>query len=163
MLKQHGNHVPLQPHKDGPSYHPVVATLSLGSHAVFNYYQYRDSEAPAPMQEVSQPANGNGRAIDPKPSASVFLEPRSLIITTSELYAGHLHGIDEVAEDVFPPPQETVGSAPQQKILNAEMLGSHAAREFILHGGSMSREVRYSLTCRDVERVASVALSIARR
>ncbi|KAF8588035.1 hypothetical protein K439DRAFT_1336264, partial [Ramaria rubella] len=30
----------IMPHEDGPSYHPVVATLSLGSHAVFNYHRY---------------------------------------------------------------------------------------------------------------------------
>ncbi|KZV84603.1 hypothetical protein EXIGLDRAFT_842051 [Exidia glandulosa HHB12029] len=33
----------LMPHEDGPAYQPVVGTISLGSHAVFNYYKYADA------------------------------------------------------------------------------------------------------------------------
>ena len=29
---------PLQPHEDGPLYHPVVTTVSLGSHTLLDFY-----------------------------------------------------------------------------------------------------------------------------
>ena len=43
----------VQPHEDGPSYHPVVATISLGSHTVFHYYRYKD-EPTGPEQTVGK-------------------------------------------------------------------------------------------------------------
>ncbi|KAI0248947.1 hypothetical protein BJV78DRAFT_1329466 [Lactifluus subvellereus] len=67
----------IMPHQDGPAYHPVVATLSLGSHTVMHYY---DVPACAPV-------------------LSLMLEPRSLVITAREQYTASAHGIDAVAED----------------------------------------------------------------
>ncbi|KAI0262716.1 hypothetical protein BC834DRAFT_890004 [Gloeopeniophorella convolvens] len=67
----------IMPHEDGPAYHPVVATLSLGSHTVMHYY----------------------RPLESTPALSLLLEPRSLVITTREQYTAHMHGIDGTAED----------------------------------------------------------------
>ncbi|KAI0292982.1 hypothetical protein B0F90DRAFT_1644327 [Multifurca ochricompacta] len=69
----------IMPHQDGPAYHPVVATLSLGSHTVMHYY-----DLPAHERE---------------PILSLLLEPRSLVITTREQYTARAHGIDVVMED----------------------------------------------------------------
>ncbi len=74
-----------QPHEDGPAYHPIVATVSLGSHAVFHYYRY------TPEENGDEPMT-NGRTIDNTPALSVLLEPRSVIITTEVLYREYLHG-----------------------------------------------------------------------
>jgi alkylated DNA repair protein alkB family protein 6 len=106
----------LQPHEDGPSYHPVVATISMGTHTVFNYYRYKDDASthedvkqlvehadegmPRSTAANTDVAQG-GRAIDPKPVLSMLLEPRSLVITTSSLYTKHLHGIEPLTVDHF--------------------------------------------------------------
>ena len=145
----------VKPHEDGPSYHPVVATLSLGSHAVFHYYAYKADDGAQDGPETTAPMNGQGRPIDPAPVASVLLEPRSLIITTGALYVNHLHGIDEVEEDAFPAPGAAPGPSPA--IANVGQLGSDATRRVVQDGGTLRREARYSLTCRDVARVMSAA------
>ncbi|KAI0076993.1 hypothetical protein K474DRAFT_1596895 [Panus rudis PR-1116 ss-1] len=135
----------IMPHEDGPSYHPVVATLSLGSHAVFHYYQYRSEE------DATDDVSGNGRSIDSTPVVSLLLEPRSLVITRGFLYRDHLHGINDVMEDVFP---GVGGLRDGIEIANVDLLADEAYREMVIQGGTSKRDTRYSLTCRDVERVA---------
>ena len=76
----------IQPHEDGPRYHPVVATVSLGSHSVFNYYQYEQEDA------IASVSRGEGRIINMNPTLSLLLEPRSLIISCGDKYTSHLHG-----------------------------------------------------------------------
>lgn len=66
------------PHEDGPAYHPVVATVSLGSPGVLDVY------AKGELQE---------------PKWRVLQERRSLLITTGEMYWGWLHGIAGVDVD----------------------------------------------------------------
>ncbi|KAI5119702.1 hypothetical protein M0805_003586 [Coniferiporia weirii] len=126
----------IMPHEDGPSYHPVVATISLGSYTVFHYYQYKpgSSVSPAgcgtsslrsPVNHTPNSGSDEGqnlpahsvkaelekdRVIDTtRPVLSLMLEPRSLVITTGALYSDHLHGIDPRREDVFLP----AGSSPE--------------------------------------------------
>ena len=155
---------PGQPHEDGPAYHPVVATLSLGSHAVFNYYRYKlDSDAsPLPGVQISapnEPISSTGRPIDPVPVLALLLEPRSLVITTSSLYAEHLHGIDGLLEDKF----EEDGRPPQDRIANYDLLRGTAERAAIANGSILERGMRYSLTCRDVEKVAAMGGALFKR
>ncbi|KAI0363234.1 hypothetical protein BV20DRAFT_975913 [Pilatotrama ljubarskyi] len=151
----------IMPHEDGPAYHPVVATLSMGSHTVFHYYKYKldDDAAPAQAEQSAgtttaagpMMASGSGRPIDPTPVLSLLLEPRSLVITTSSLYTSHLHGIDEVQADIFTPD----GRTSQERIANFDMLRGKAEKEAIANGGKLERGMRFSLTCRDVEKVAA--------
>ena len=119
---------------------------------MFHYYRYKD-EADAPSADAGSNAmNGRGRSVDRSPTLTVLLEPRSLVITTSDLYTRHLHGIDDVTEDVFAAP--SVSGAP---IANADMLQGEEYRKAVENGGTLKRDVRYSLTCRDVERVVKLA------
>ncbi|TFY56060.1 hypothetical protein EVJ58_g7863 [Rhodofomes roseus] len=118
----------IMPHEDGPAYHPVVATLSLGSHALFHYYRYKPST-------TADSASNQGRAIDPDPVFSVFLEPRSLVITRASLYQTHLHGIDGVHADVFPAPSDTA-SGSSARIANVELLGDAPTRELVAERGN---------------------------
>ncbi|KAG2143988.1 hypothetical protein BD769DRAFT_1650339 [Suillus cothurnatus] len=130
----------IMPHEDGPSYHPVVATISLGSHTIFHYYQYNKDK-----DSLSVDAGSVGRSIDPVPLLSLFLEPRSVVVTTGELYTSHLHGIDEVDADTFT----------GDEIVNRHMIQDETIVGIIESGGTVERTTRYSLTCRDVEKVAS--------
>ena len=141
-----------KPHEDGPSYHPVVATISLGSHAMFHYYDYKSDDALAANQ-----SSDTGRVVNPTPVLSVLLEPRSVIITTASLYTSHLHGIQELNEDIIVPAGE--GQMPlvgglNVPVANWHMLTGEKERNLMQNGGTLRRETRYSLTCRDVERVA---------
>ena len=70
----------------------------------------------------------------------ILQEPRSLLITTGELYTDCLHGIDGVKVD------EDVGS---EKIINWDLLGDKEP----FTEGSAERETRISLTFRDVKKV----------
>lgn len=123
----------IMPHQDGPAYHPVVATLSLGSHTVMHYYDL-------PARE---------------PVLSLLLEPRSLVITTQEQYTAHAHGIDSVTEDRIGDfvwaNAEMVGSG-----LGGRGEGSTNSSP-PTEGEVLPRGTRYSLTFRDVARVMNVS------
>jgi len=126
---------PNQPHQDGPAYHPVVATLSLGSHTVMHYYDLPAGE----------------------PVLSLLLEPRSLVITTQEQYTARAHGIDSVAADRV---GEFVWANVEMvgKGLDEGAASSGTPTE----GEILPRGTRYSLTFRDVARVMNVSLGLAR-
>ncbi len=70
----------------------------------------------------------------------ILQEPRSLLITTGELYTECLHGIDEVKID------EGLRS---DRIVNWDLLGDKEA----FMEGSAARGTRISLTFRDVKKV----------
>ncbi len=70
----------IQPHLDGPLYFPTIATVSLGSHTVLDFYKSGERD---------------------KVSFSLFLEPRSLLIQQGYIYENYLHGIDEKFEDII--------------------------------------------------------------
>lgn len=155
-MNGHSNRRPLQPHEDGPAYHPVVATISLGSHSLFHYYRYK---APADESPLSAASAAEGKLIDPYPVLSIFLEPRSVVITTSSLYTSHLHGIQSIDVDDIAPCKDGKGpplvASLGADIANWEMVTRPHYQNILREGGSLKREVRYSLTCRDVGKVAS--------
>ncbi|KAJ7123764.1 hypothetical protein C8R44DRAFT_620939 [Mycena epipterygia] len=142
-----------EPHEDGPAYFPVVATISLGSHSVFHYYQYKHDVADASADEAA------GRTIDSTPVLSILLEPRSVVISERALYSSHLHAIREIEEDTITagnaatPPMLADLGAP---IANWNMVTGADAIRVMSEGGVLKRATRYSLTCRDVERVAQL-------
>ena len=109
----------IHPHEDGDAYYPVVATVSLGSHIVLDV----------------RPKEGAKDA-----GWRILQEPRSLLITTGELYTECRHGIDEVKVD------EDLRS---DKIVNWDLLGNKE----LFAEGSAARETRISLTFRDVKKV----------
>lgn len=140
-----------KPHEDGPSYHPVVATISLGSHTAFNYYRYKGNDS------VNGDPEAMGRGVEPAPLLTLILEPRSVVVTTGDLYKKHLHGIDEVIADTL------VGDGflllpdgSRSLIVNRHMIQDKSIAGVVESGGTIKRTARYSLTCRDVEKVAGV-------
>ena len=113
------------PHEDGPAYQPVVATVSLASHIVLDIY--------------AKKADGSGeRGREPK--WRILQEPRSLLITTGDLYRDCLHGISEIEVD------EDLN---QESVANWGLV--HNKGDF--QEGMKSRETRVSLTFRDVLKV----------
>jgi len=101
------------------------------------------------MHYYDLPTSGDAR----EPKLSLFLEPRSLVITAQGQYTEYAHGIDAVSEDRV--------ARGDLDLANAGMLsngGSSNASSLIAEGGVLSRETRYSLTCRDVARVMNVSM-----
>ncbi|KIY51591.1 hypothetical protein FISHEDRAFT_36785 [Fistulina hepatica ATCC 64428] len=141
----------IMPHEDGGAYYPVVATLSLGSHALFHYYQYYQEGSP----DVSDRRDTAATSIDPNPVATLLLEPRSLVITTGSLYKCHLHGIEERTNDqiTLDGRLADLGVA----IDNWNQLGSEQWKCRRDSEAVVPRTTRYSLTCRDIPKVAAVA------
>ncbi|KAF7321135.1 hypothetical protein HMN09_00201600 [Mycena chlorophos] len=144
----------IMPHEDGPAYHPVVATISLQSHCVFHYYRYKEDE--------NGPETA-GKSIDPTPVLSVLLEPRSVVISQDDLYASHLHAIREVEEDVIHSTLLEIDQSMRLPIANRDKLTSPSAIQFVNEGGTLKRETRYSLTCRDVQKVVQLKALFGKR
>lgn len=116
----------IMPHEDGPAYFPVTATISLASSTVLEIYE----------------KNEQGER-QPEPRWRILQEPRSLLITTGNMYRDTLHGISEVERD------KNLGP---DTIVNWQMLGDTNSFE----DGSANRETRVSLTYRDVIKVAKI-------
>ena len=101
------------------------------------------------MHYYDLPTSGDVR----EPKLSLFLEPRSLVITAQEQYTECAHGIDAVSEDRV--------ARGDRELANAGMLsngGSGGASSLLAEAGVLSRQTRYSLTCRDVARVMNVSI-----
>ena len=116
-----------------------------------------------------------GRVIDPVPILSLLLEPRSVIITTGDLYTSHLHSIANTTTDYFATlnPQDSAelsGSSsrssgenevPRRIVIdNLEQLGDEGLKEVVRSGGELERKMRVSLTCRDVEKVSGLKVGL---
>ncbi len=152
----------------------MVCTISLGSHAVVNYYRYKPQDAELSTQEAQkeelttqgQSTTGSPCPIDPDPVLSLLLEPRSLVITSSELYTHHLHGISPNTDDEFICSEDSdleseaseitvdrsIGKS-RISVANVAHLSGEKEREAVLQGGVLERGTRVSLTCRSVEEV----------
>jgi len=126
LINEYPPNTGIMPHKDGLAYYPVVCTVSLGASLCLNLYRSKDDGA-----------------LDPNPVWRVLQEPRSLLITTGELYTDYLHGIDPIAIDVDLSPDT---------VANWSLLGDSSAFE----SGINERKVRISLTYRDVLKVSKL-------
>jgi alkylated DNA repair protein alkB homolog 6 len=113
----------IMPHKDGSAYYPVVCTVSLGSSLCLDIYG----------------CNEDGTR-ESQTRARILQEPRSLLITTGDIYSNYLHGIADITDDV--------GLCPDT-LANWPLLG--ASNEVL--GGINKRATRLSLTYRDVLKV----------
>lgn len=119
------------PHKDGNAYHPVVCTVSLGASLCLNIYKTKEDGA-----------------LEPEPAWRILQEPRSLLVTTEDLYHEYLHGISDVTDDV---------DLSENTIANWDLLrsGDHFSN------GHNIRATRTSLTYRDVMKVSKLGNKFA--
>lgn len=113
--------------QDGAAYWPVVCTVSLGASLCLNLYRSKDDGA-----------------LDPEPVWRILQEPRSLLITTDQLYTDYLHGIADIEQDV---------DLSAETVANWSLLGDADA----FADGVNTRQTRRSLTYRDVLQVSQAA------
>lgn len=121
------------PHEDGAAYHPVVATVSLARPIVLDIY--------------AKKSDGSGER-EEAPRWRILQEPRSVLITTGDLYRNHLHGIAETTVD---------NHLNEDDVANWDLLG----RQKDFEGGVSVRETRVSLTFRDVLKVKNLGKGLS--
>ncbi|KAB5570084.1 hypothetical protein GE09DRAFT_1270934, partial [Coniochaeta sp. 2T2.1] len=131
LINEYPPGVGIMPHKltgsqDGAAYHPVVCTVSLGASLCLNLYKPKEDGT-----------------LDSTPAWRVLQEPRSLLITTADLYTDYLHGIADIDKD------EDLSA---ETIANWDLLRSRQDFE----SGSYERHTRTSLTYRDVLKVSKL-------
>jgi alkylated DNA repair protein alkB homolog 6 len=150
----------IMPHEDGAAYYPLVATVSLGAPIVLDVYEKRQQkscsdEGFTPGEQLEREAeeqdeHGGKKQEDwvwKQPRFRILQEPRSLLITTKEMYTDFLHGIAERHRD------ENLNA---EAVSNWDLLGEKERYEC----GSYERQTRVSLTYRDVLKVAKLGNSI---
>ncbi|OCF37488.1 hypothetical protein I316_00612 [Kwoniella heveanensis BCC8398] len=163
----------ISPHEDGPAFHPLVATISLGSHTVLDIHQYLSTISPSPPL-IASPASADagadaegqrGRPIAAIPLAHLLVMPRSLLILSSSLYTSHLHAIIPRTKDVVYPASQAQANGPNGvhevqesaegvRISNADLLGDAEVVDAIRNGRwEGERGTRMSLTFRHAEKV----------
>ncbi|KAK5627889.1 hypothetical protein RRF57_003604 [Xylaria bambusicola] len=125
LINEYPPGIGIMPHKDGAAYHPVVATVSLGASICLNIHEMKEEGT-----------------LNRTPTWRILQEPRSLLITTSDLYTDYLHGIDDIMEDI---------ELSEQTVANWSLLQPGST----FHDGKNPRQTRTSLTYRDVLSVSS--------
>lgn len=131
LINEYPPGIGIMPHKDGSAYHPLVCTVSLGASLCLNIYK-----------------NKEDGALDPQPLWRILQEPRSLLITTQDLYTEYLHGIADITEDI---------DLSASTIANWDLLRS--SDNFV--EGRNARLTRTSLTYRDVLKVSKLGNKFA--
>lgn len=134
-------------HEDGPAYYPMVATVSLGASIVLDVFKKGEEglgEAKykilqEPRRYVTANLLGLGWVV------ALMVPFGSLLVTTDDMYMTHLHGIAQTTTD------ENLGPS---TVANWDILGDRAS--FV--DGHYNRQVRTSLTYRDVLKVSKFSL-----
>lgn len=95
-------------HSDGPLFHPVICTISCGSHTLLEFYE-KDEAKNADTKADQCSTNESSNCADsnvqiPKSRQLVcklLIEPGSLLILKDDMYNKYLHSISEVTEDLI--------------------------------------------------------------
>ncbi|PSR93961.1 Alkbh6 protein [Coniella lustricola] len=132
LINEYPPGIGIMPHKDGSAYYPVVCTVSLGASLCLNIYKSKEDGA-----------------LDPEPAYRILQEPRSLLITTNNLYTDFLHGISDIAQD---------RDLSADSISNWDLLRS--PDHFV--DGLNHRSTRTSLTYRDVLKVSKLGNNLGK-
>lgn len=124
------------PHTDGPAYHPLVSTLSLGSYTILTL-------TPRPSSSASALSPSSESTIE------VLLPARSLLVLEGELYAEWMHGIKEGME--VDSKDRLRGCANWESYLSSGSVDEGDGASIEKEG--WKRGTRLSLTCRRVDKV----------
>ncbi|XP_043283214.1 alpha-ketoglutarate-dependent dioxygenase alkB homolog 6 isoform X2 [Venturia canescens] len=120
-------------HSDGPLFHPIVTTISCGSHTLLEFVKRLETEDE--HKKVTEP------------EFSFLLEPRSLLVLQENLYHDYLHSIAERDTDII--------SSQKTKNLNLCSGNYH-------NGDVLERGTRLSLTIRHVPKTSKLKIKLGR-
>lgn len=131
----------IMPHTDGPLFHPVISTISCGSHTVLRFYE---NDTDVTMDEtVDCPVPESNRKL----VCQLLIERRSLLILKDDMYSKYLHSIGEQTHDII-----TTELANLKQCSNTE-LKNHV-------GEAVERNRRISLTIRHVPKTSKIRLRL---
>ncbi|KAG0272331.1 hypothetical protein BGZ95_011923 [Linnemannia exigua] len=133
----------IMPHKDGPAYLPTVATITLSSHCVLEFYKHPEDKD----QEDRDSTKDDVRAQEPE--FSLLVQPRSLLVLKEDVYKKYMHGIREITKD----------DLRKGNILNLLEAKPDGTEETPV----LERETRVSLTFRIVQKTLSTKKLFLRR
>ena len=78
----------ISPHLDGNLFHPIIATISLKSHCVLNYYE--------PLEDPNAPCS----SLESRLKFKLYIPQRSLLLVKDKMFHHYLHGIEEINCDI---------------------------------------------------------------
>ncbi|KAF7993111.1 hypothetical protein HCN44_005892 [Aphidius gifuensis] len=116
-------------HSDGPLFHPIVTTITCGSHTLLEFTKRLDTN--------------DDKERNLKSEFSFLLEPKSLLILQDDLYHNYLHSIEERDHDIID----------TDKIKNINL----CSRQYN-DGEILNRGTRLSLTIRHVPKTSKLKL-----
>ncbi|KAF9186335.1 hypothetical protein BGZ51_002082 [Haplosporangium sp. Z 767] len=131
----------IMPHKDGSAYLPTVATVSLSSHCVLEFFRYSETDESDTMTSTTSSSRTDD-VRSQEPEFSILIQPRSLLVLKEDVYNKYMHGIREL----------TVDDLSKGNILNLEQAlpGGCSSQNMVLE-----RSTRISLTFRIVQKTMS--------
>ncbi|KAF9960145.1 Alpha-ketoglutarate-dependent dioxygenase alkB 6 [Mortierella alpina] len=142
----------IMPHTDGPAYLPTVATVSLSSHCILEFYKIPEaSEKYNQDQDQDKPSTIANDSRGHEPEFSLLVQPRSLLVLKEDLYNKYMHGIREI----------TCDDLKRGDILNLSEAAPEAAN-YPSASTLMERGTRISLTFRIVQKTLSKKLFLRR-
>uniref|UniRef100_A0A182W136 Fe2OG dioxygenase domain-containing protein n=1 Tax=Anopheles minimus TaxID=112268 RepID=A0A182W136_9DIPT len=122
----------IMPHLDGPLFYPTITTISCGSHTVLEYYD-----------QIEDGVSDSSGSLVRHHTASILLEPRSLLVVKDDMYHKYLHSIAAREDDVI-----------DDKVMNLAMASK------VNTGDKLQRTKRISLTIRHVPKTSKMKIKI---
>ncbi|KAG0206614.1 Alpha-ketoglutarate-dependent dioxygenase alkB 6 [Mortierella sp. GBA30] len=101
----------IMPHTDGPAYLPTVATVSLSSHCVLDFYKIPPMAEKKNDHDIAAVPSTEKDVRSHEPEFSLLVQPRSLLVLKEDVYNNYMHGIREIATD--DPHQGNIVNLPQ--------------------------------------------------
>lgn len=124
-------------HTDGPLFHPIICTISCGSHTILQFHEHETT--------ISTTDDNSIDIQHRKLVCQLLIEPRSLLILKDDMYNMYLHSIANETHDIITP-----------DLANLEQCNELKNRV----GGTIGRNRRISLTIRHVPKTSKIHLRL---
>lgn len=133
-------------HSDGPLFHPVISTVSCGSHTILQFYE--ETQANENHTNGNIEINDTQAAINAyrKPVCQLLIEAGSLVVLKDDMYKKYLHSIEEISSDLI-----------TSDIANIDRCAVEFKDKI---GKTVERGRRISLTIRNVPKTSKVQLKL---
>lgn len=143
----------IMPHTDGPLFHPVICTISCGSHTILRFHEKDVYNAVDIDDVVVDDDRRTVTTIDAdtihenrKLVCQLLIEPRSLLILKHDMYTNYLHSIADETHDII-----------TSNLANLEQCADELKNRV---GGTIERNRRISLTIRHVPKTSKIHLRL---
>ncbi|XP_031640857.1 alpha-ketoglutarate-dependent dioxygenase alkB homolog 6 [Contarinia nasturtii] len=127
----------IMPHTDGPLFHPIICTLTCGSHTILRFHKNNMLDKDC---DDNNTMAGNIDSI----VCQLLIEPRSLLIVKDDMYTDYLHSIADETHDN----------------ITADLVNLDQSSELNRIGVTIARNRRVSLTIRHVPKTSKFHLRL---